>query len=182
MIGVEIAQFRRDRFWVGAGQTGAAEHQLDPMQIHIGGDAAPQQLHGRTAPMLAPNARPAQFQLAAGVGQNFADVIFIGGVEMPKLFRRLFADQPICADNSVSPLPDLVIDHHKMVSHLIERIGITSAAGRLGTRASPHLLIKHLIAQTHRGLDLGLVGGHPHTEIAGPQFPKPGAQRQRGMT
>ena len=78
MIVIEIGEFGRERVGIGAGQAGAAEHQVDFVVEHIGGDAAPQQLHHRAVAVLGVDAGPAQFQKPAGDLFDLADVVFVG--------------------------------------------------------------------------------------------------------
>ena len=56
---------RRQRVRIGAVQAGAAEHQVDLVVEHIGGDAAPQQLHGDAAAIGGIDAGAAEFEDAA---------------------------------------------------------------------------------------------------------------------
>ena len=72
MMVIEIGERHRQRLGIGAGQAGAAEHQLDVVVEDIGGDAAPQQLHDRPLAIAGIDAGAAELEDLAGIGDQRA--------------------------------------------------------------------------------------------------------------
>ena len=70
------------------GQAGAAEHQVDLVAEHVGGDAAPQQLHHRPVAIAGIDAGAAELQHPAGKRRIGGDVVFVGRVEPAERARR----------------------------------------------------------------------------------------------
>jgi hypothetical protein len=172
MIIVEIGQLIGPLVRVGARQARAAEHQIYPVAIDIGGDAAPQQLHHRAVAIIHVHARTAQLQQLALKTDQRRNVILVVRVETPHLLRRRLLDQPIGAHNAFRPRPDRVIHHQKMIGHRIERIDVARLIPRHCRRLGAHFLIEHAPPQRLHGVDLGFGFGNAHAQMAGPQLAK----------
>ena len=139
---------------------------------HVGGDAAPQQLHGHPAAIGGIDAGPPELQDAAREVHDRRDVVLVGRVEAAEPRRGLALDQPVGADDALRAVADRVVHHQQMVRDGVEHVAVALAGGGRGVGLGAHFLVEHPVAQRLHGVDLRGRGGDPHAKIADAQFRK----------
>src|SRR6185437_10941000 len=123
VVVVEVGQLGGERIRIGSRQAGAAEHQVDPVVKDVGGNAAPQQLHGGAIAVRRIDTGTAQFQDVSLEHLNHPDVVLVGRVEAAEFFGGIPTDQAIRADDAFRAGADGMIDDKQVIRDGIERIG-----------------------------------------------------------
>ena len=136
------------------------------MLEQIGGDAAPQQLHGAARAIGAGDAGPPELQDPAGMGLDLGDVVFAGGVEGADPGRPVAPDQPVGADHALDALAARMVDHQQVVGHVVIGVEVPAGGGHFGRGLGRHLLVEDGIAQLLGRPNLLLRLGQPDLEIA----------------
>src|SRR5262249_48971470 len=100
-----------------------AEHDLDLITGHVGGDAPQQEIHRPPGAIVAGYARPSQLENLTRIFEDRGDVELRSRVERAAAGRHFAPDETISADHAL-PLAPVVIDHQKMVADGVEIVEI----------------------------------------------------------
>ena len=159
---------------VGAGEAGAADHDVGAVLAQIRPHALPQKLERALVAVRLEHAGAAELHEAVAPALRLdqrLDVVFALRVEAVIAIRHVLAQHAIGADHA-RPAPAssvglvAAIDHEQMVEHFVE--GVLVAARQHGERAGHrrHLLVEHLVAEALRLPDLALLARQAHFERA----------------
>ena len=171
---VEEAQRHGVRARVGAGEAGAADHDVGAVLAQIRPHALPQKLERALVAIRLEHAGAAKLHEAVAPALRLdqrLDVVFALRVEAVIAVRHLLAQHAIGADHArPAPAPSVgriaAIDHEQMVEHLVECVLVAARqhGERVGHRR--HLLVEDFVAETLRLPDLALLARKPHFERA----------------
>ncbi len=158
---------------VGALETGAADHHVEPVLADIAPDPVPQQFDGALVAIARQHAGSSEFEetQARMTLDQTGDIELVLGVEAAMAFRHVLAQQAIGADHRMLSADRRfcgVIDHHEMIADLVERILVAARQQRCGVGNGRAILVEHPITQFLGALHVPLFLRQPHFERAQP--------------
>ena len=151
------------------------------MQIDVGGDSAPEQLHDGAAAMRRIDAGATELEDAAGEADDGADVVLVLGVEASDGGGGLTLDQPVGADDAGGAIAQLVVDDQHVVGRFVPRVDVALDRGGVRRGLGTHLVVEDPVAQGLRRIDLGRRRRQAHAQLTGANLPHEGRLAPRAM-
>ncbi len=122
---------------------GAADQRIEPVALHIGGDAAPQRHDDGAAAIVAVHTRATDFEQAGLEVIQAGEIEFGFGVERAHAFGLMRGQGAVGADQA-----SVAVAYQQVVAVGVEQIDVEAGLGRFDLRA--HFFDEHLVAQALR--------------------------------